>query len=892
MRWLRASAARLMATVARRRKDDELAIELDAHLQAHIDDNIRAGMTPEEARRQALIALGGLPSTIESYRDQQSFAFVETTMQDIRYALRLLWKSPAYTLAAVAALAVGIGANTTVFSVVNGVLLKALPYEDPARLVLLYEQLPNALNRIGFSPPDFEFVRDQARSYSALGAYFTRTLELSGSVTPQRVNSARVSPGVFSALGVEPIHGRLLREDDDRQNARVTVVSYGLWTRAFGRDPSIVGNTITLDGRSYMVVGVMPERFVFPPRGSALNGAPADVFWPMSFLPFERQAFGMMYNFTLLGRLKPGVSVDQARAELSSLVPATLARYPAPIQPFVKRLTMPLAPMQDDTVAGGRRLILVLMGAVGFVLLISCADVASLMLTRSAARQRELAIRRALGATRARIVRQLLTEAVVLAGVGTTAGIALAYGLMRALLILAAGRLPHAESIAFDGRIVAFALALAVVTPIVFGLVPALRAVRSTHDDAIAGGARHLAAGRRKAWVLGSLVIGQVALALMLSVGASLLVRSFVRLLQSDAGFSPERSVRATVVLPIGRYTPPTVAPFYSRALDAVRAVPGVTAAGAGDLPLASREGRAFTADASARPDRARVTSVTWTSGAYFDALGVPLKGGRWFSDADTATSQRVAIVNERLARLTWPDRDPIGRQIKWGIDVPQNQSAWMTVVGVVADVKQNGLDAPAATQVYVPLVQDDTSGGIVRTLNLIVRSSRDPVALAADLRGAVQRLDSSLPVTVQTLAEMVGDSAKPQRFTMTVMTAFASVALLLAALGIYGVLANAVAQQTQEIGVRVALGATAFNVMWMVLRRALTLMAIGVAIGIGGAFGLARTLAGLLFDTAPTDAASFAGAIAALALIALIASLAPAWRATRVDPIVALQSD
>ena len=884
---------RLIGTFLQDRRDRAFSDELDAHLQAHVEDNVRAGMTTEEATRQALIALGGMPPTIEAYRDQTRLPFVETTMQDIRYGLRLLWKSPTYTLAAIAALAVGIGANTAVFSIVNGVLLKSFPYRDAQQLVLIYEQLPNAPAKFGVSPPDYGILAESVRSFSGMAAYLTRNYEVSGSVAPQRVNGARVSPAVFSVLGVSTALGRPFSDDDDRQSAQVAVISDGFWTRAFGRDRSVIGKSMNVDGRPYTVVGVMPEGASFPPRGAQLNGEPADLFVPMSFLPFERQAFGMMYNNTVVARLKPGVTIEQARAELASLVPPLLDRYPPPIRNAVKRLSIPMSPMFDETVGSGRRLILILMGAVGLVLLIGCADVAGLMLTRSAARQRELAIRSALGASARRIVRQLLTESFVLALAGSTIGMGLAYVLMRGLVALAGDKLPRAESISFDYRIVAFALALAIITPLLFGIVPAVRAARGMDTNALKESGRSLTSGRRKNWLLGSLVVTQFALALMLSIGAGLLVRSFGRLLQTDIGFQPEHSVRGTVFLPAGRYAAPTVRPFYQRAIDSLRAIPGVSASGAGDLPLRVRERRGFSADAAAAPslEANKVIATAWVTAGYFDALGIAVRRGRVFTDADTPTTERVAVVNERFARSVWPGQDPIGHQLRWGLNIPENPNPWMTIVGVVADVKQSAIDTDAIGQVYVPVAQDNTGGGL-RGVNLIVRSARNSAALAADMRGAMARLDGSLPVVVEPLEDLVNDSARSQRFSMTVMTAFAGLALLLAALGIYGVLANAVAQQTQEIGVRVAMGATTFDVMWMVLRRALTLMAVGLAIGLVGALAVTQTMAGLLFEIKPTDFVSFGGAIASLALVALVASLLPAWRATSVDPIVALRTE
>ena len=814
---------------------------------------------------------------------------------DLVFALRTLRRHCGFTVAAILTLAVGIGANTAVFTIVNGVLLAPFPYTDSRALVLLFEQLHSAPFKFGFSPPDFEIVRGLVRSYSGFAAYRTMTYELSSVATPERVTGARVSPELFSVLGVGPAIGRPLTADDDRQNAAVAVVSHTLWTQTYGRDPSLVGRTISLDGRPYTVVGIMPEGLVFPPRGADLNGEPADVFVPMSFRPFERQAFGMFYNNTVIARLKPGVSIEQARAEVSSLIPSLVGRYPPPVQRFAN-LSIPVTSIYEETVGGGRRLLVVLMAAVGLVLLIACADVASLILTRSASRQRELAIRSALGASGIRIVRQLLTEAFVLAAAGSAVGLLLAYWLLRGLLALAAEKLPRTESIVFDQRILIFTVVLAIVTPFVFGILPAIRTVRTTNRDALNETTRTLVSRRRSPTLLVSLVVGQFAIALVLSTGAGLLVRSFIRLVQTDPGFRPEQTVRASVTLPSGRYGPPQqVKAFYQRAIDAVRTIPGVASIGAGsDLPLGVRDRRAFSTDPSAQPmpSTSRLIAPTWTVGGYFEALGIPLLRGRFFTDADGPSGQRVVVINDRLARLLWPEADPIGHQIRWGIDVPENRSPWMTIVGIVGNVKQAGLDTPAIAQMYVPLAQDDSGMELLRTVNLVVRSSRDPASLMVDLRGVLQRLDAALPATVQTLEDMIGSSMQPQRFSLTVMVLFAALALTLAAFGVYGVLSNAVAQQTQEIGVRVALGATRSDVMWLVLRRALILMGIGLAAGTAGAIAVARTMAGMLFEVRPTDLPSFVGAAASLAAFALVASLGPAWRATRVDPLVALRTE
>jgi putative ABC transport system permease protein len=821
---------------------------------------------------------------------------------DTRYALRNLRRNPGFTAVAALALAVGIGANAAVFSIVNGVLITALPYKDPAQLVVIFEKIPGApVDKFDFSAPDFEIMREAARSYSGMAAFRNASYELSGVASPERLDAARVSPELFTVLATPPLIGRTLSAEDDRQNAKVVVLTHGLWTRAFGRDPSIVGRTITLDRLPYTVVGVMPASFEFPPRGSANNGKPAALLVPIAFLPVERRSFGAMYNNTVVARLNPGVSVEQARSELASVAKTIATQYPPVLKEMASQLSLPMGPFADDVVGRSRRMLLVLMGVVGFVLLIGCADVANLMLTRSGSRQRELAIRSALGASPARVVRQLMTEGLVLALGGGALGLLLAYWAMRVLLAFAGQTLPRAESIGFDGRVVLFAAALSLITPLLFGVVPALRAAMGSTFNALKDGAHGATAGHGRHRLLGSLVVAQFALALMLSVGAGLLVRSFMRLVSTDPGFRVAHVIQTTTTLPVGRYrTGQQVKAFFQQAIDAVRTIPGVTAAGAGnDLPLNVFERRAFTPDPSAtRGDMlSRVIANTWTVGGYFEALGIPLKSGRFFTDADGRGSERVIIINELLARTLWPGQDAVGRQIKWGNDSSTNP--WMTVVGVVGNVKQATLDVATIAQTYEPLYQvadpavANTVTSVFRVMNLVVRSDRDPEALIGRVRAEIQQLDPALPITrARALADLVDESVKPQRFSMTVVGVFALVALGLAGIGIYGVLANAVSQQTHEIGVRMALGAQASSVIWTVLRRALVLMAAGVTIGLAGAFALTRLMSGLLYEVRPTDAITFASASLLLAVLALAASLVPAWRATRVDPLIALRTE
>jgi putative ABC transport system permease protein len=820
--------------------------------------------------------------------------------QDVLYGLRNLRRSPGFAAVAIAALAVGIGANTAIFSIVNGVLLEPLAYRESDRLVTLFEQIPGAPVRFGFSAPDFTIVRGATRSFDGMAAYRNVSYELSGLAESERVIVSRVTPELFDVLGTIPVLGRPFTTEDDATDARVAILSHALWRRAFQRDQGILGRTIALDRQSYVVIGVMPEWMVFPPRGSVMNGEPADVYVPMAFTPVERAGFGSMYNNSTVARLKPGVTLDQAGADLAAAQRVLAPQYPASLRGLGDQLTFPVVPFGEEVVGRSRRLLVVLMGAVGIVLLICCADVANLMLTRSAGRRRELAVRSALGATQIRVVRQLLTESLVLAMSGAAVGLGLAFAIMQVVLATAGEALPRPDDIQLNGRVVLFALALAVLTPLLFGLMPALRSAVMSTATTLRDGPRSSTPDRRRHRLLAGLVVAQCALALMLSVGAGLLIRSFVRLTQTDTGFRADQVVNALAVLPSGRYgTGAQVKTFYRDAVAAVAALPGVVSAGAAtDRPLNVRERRVFTPDSSAQQTPDRTIANTWTVGRYFEALGIPLRTGRFFTDDDEVPgAERVVIISEMLARKLWPNGDAIGRQLKWG-----NQSSpqpWMTVVGIVGDIKQGALDSEIVVQTYQPLMQavpDRLGLPIIRfysEVNLLVRSERPSAAVIGELSAALRRLDPELAISkVQPVVEIIDDSVKTQRFSTMVLAIFAGVALLLAALGSYGVLSNVVAQQRREIGVRLAFGASSSSVLWLVLRRALTMMAIGTVVGLAGALALTQVMSGLLYEVQARDGVTFAGATVGLALLLLFASLVPAWRATRVDPIVALRMD
>ena len=821
--------------------------------------------------------------------------------QDVRVGSRGLRRSPGFAAVAIAALAVGIGANTAIFSIVNGVLLEPLPYRDPDRLVTVFEKIEGApFDKFGFSPPDFAVVRRVTRSFEGLAAYRSVHYELSGVGRSERVVAARVSPEIFQVLGIRPALGRAFTAKDDASDAKVAVIGDALWRRAFARDPGVIGRVMKLDRQPYVVVGVMPERFVFPQRGTDMNGEPAEIYVPIAYTPVERSAYGGMYNSSTVGRLKEGVTLDQARADLAAAARVLAPQYPADLRGMADALSFPVRPLAEEVVGRSRRLLLVLMGAVGMVLLICCADVANLLLTRSNGRQRELAIRSALGASQVRVVRQLLTESLVLAVSGAAAGLCLAFVIMRAFLSMAGDTLPRPDDIELNHRVAGFAAALALVTPLLFGVMPALRAALASPAATLSDSSRAATAGRGRQRLLGALVVAQCALALVLTVGAGLLLRSFLRLTHTDTGFRAEHVVNATMVLPSGRYaTGLQVKTFYRNAVAAAAAIPGVVASGAAtDPPLHIRERRVLTPDSSARSPAGLELAATWTVGRYFETLGIPLRAGRFFTDHDGQPGrERVVIVSEMLARRLWPDGDALGHQLKWGIAGSDNP--WMTIVGIVGDIKQGALGEEIVSQTYEPLVQavaDDLGSPVIRLfseVNLIVQSERPAAVVGTELSAAMRRLDPELAVSnVQPVLEIVNGSVKPQRVSTTILGIFAAIAVSLAALGIYGVLANVVVQQTREIGVRLALGAAASAVLWLVLRRALSMTAVGLAIGVAGALALARAMAGLLYEVQPHDAVTFIGAAGGMAVLVVLASLVPAWRATRVDPIVALRME
>jgi predicted permease len=826
-------------------------------------------------------------------------SLMQSILDDLRYSLRLIARAPLFSVLVIATLALAIGANTAIFSVVNGVLLRALPFESPERLVVLYKDGP-AGRTFGFSAPDFVAFRERARSYQGIAAYGIVEFELSGVATPERIKVARISASLLDVLGVTPALGRAFTSEEDTGRQPVAILSEALWRRSFAAAPSVIGQPLILDRRAYTIVGVMPAHASFPYRGPRLNNEPAAVFVPISFSDLELRAFGSMYNKTVVARLKTGVTMEQARAEaaeISRQIGAEL--YPADLRELGTNLKTSITPMQDEIVGNVRRLLYVLLSAVGVVLLIACADIACLMLTRVAGRERELAIRTALGAGRGRVMRLMLMETGVLAAVGTALGAALAWWGQRVLLAAAPVEIPRAQEIAFDVRVLAFTVAVSIAAALITGLLPAWEASRRDSNAALKEGGRTGAGGARQQRIFAGLVTLQFAGAVVLLAAGGLLMRSFIRLMTVDPGFKSDHVVSAATSLPFRSYrTGGDMRLFYSRLLESARTLPGVTAVGAAtDLPLTVRDRRVFTVENPQAATASGVAANDYVMGQYFEALGVRIVSGRALSDADTLVSEPVVVVNETLARRYWPGEDPIGQRLAWGM--PANHGPWMRIVGVIGDIKQAGLAAPTEPQTWQPWTQvsDQLLGsnvpGIFRSMRLMVRSQVPPASLVSAIRDQVRALDPALPVSdVQTLDDVVAASAAPQRFNAALLGGFAGIALLLAAVGIGGVLAITVSRRTQEFGVRLALGADAAAVVRMVIRQGMTLVAAGLAIGLPIAFAATRLLTSLLFETTAHDVVTFAGATVVLCVVACAACMAPAVRASRVDPMRALRID
>jgi putative ABC transport system permease protein len=812
---------------------------------------------------------------------------MNTFWQDIRYAIRGLVRNPGFTLVTVVTLALGIGANSAIFSVVNTVLLKPLPYRDPTGLVKVWTRftgigLPNDQN--WFSAPEFRDLSEQNRSFSAVSVLSPATfnLGLSGG-NPQSVTGAAASPALFTILGINPRLGRtFLPEEAQQGRDRVVILSYGLWQRAFGADPQIVGKEVIVDGRSCQIVGVMPKGFDYPSPSELWM---PQVFVPADFVPDNRGNHG----YEVLARLKPGVSLAQARQDMAALAKSIIEQNRQyPYQRFGFALI--LHPLLEETVGDVKTSLWILMGAVGFVLLLVCANVAGLLLVRSTARQKEIAIRVALGAGTKRIIRQLLSESLLLSLFGGLVGLLLTPILLQLIVSLSATALPRVVSTQIDSGALLFTFLVAVGTGILFGLAPALEASRGVHHETLKEGGRSASEGRTSQRLRQLFVVAEAALAVLLLAGSGLLLRSFAKILAVDPGFRPEGVLTMQVSLPGATYAKPEQQrAFFEGLVSRVQQLPSVEAAGAiSGLPLSGpgSSGTTTVDSPAVAPDKASPeTDYRAVTPGYFQAMGISLISGRYFDERDADTAPPVGIIDETMASSYWPNEVPIGKRIKLG--GMQSKQPWMTIVGVVRHVHYRTLEARSRVQLYWPLAQRPTG-----FMSLAIRTSAaDPMSLAPSVERLVLGIDPEQPVDhVLTMEEVMADSLARRRLTLTLLGIFAGGAMLLAALGIYGVTAYMVTQRQQEIGLRMALGASRAAVLGLVVRQGMSLLGAGLAAGLVLSLALMWVLSSLLFAVRPYDPVSLAAAAAALALVALLACSIPAWRAARVDPLVALR--
>ena len=810
---------------------------------------------------------------------------MDTIAQDLKYGARGLLQRPAFSIVVIMTLALGIGANTAIFSVVDAVLVKPQPYPQPERLVVLWESNERlSLPFMNVAPPNFADWRARSRAFESMGVWREQSYTLLGRGTAEQVHGAAMSHDLFGVLGARPAMGRLLTAGEDRPGAaKVALISHGMWQRWFGGRPDVVGQSLQMDGETREVVGVMPAGFSFPPP-IAFEGVPApkinEIWTPLALdLPAGQRG---AHFLLALGRLAPGVDIVQAEGELTEIAGKLAAEYPSSNEGWSARVV----PFDRQVTGDQRPALVVLAIAVGLVLLLACANVASLLLARGVGRRRELAIRMALGATRVRVVRQLLTESVLLSALGAAAGLLLASWIVRTVRALGGPMLPRLDEVALDGRALVFTAAACVAAAFLFGMAPALQVSRARANDWL----KQRGGSHRSTRVQAGLVIVELALSVVLLAGAALLGESFLRLVRTDPGFDPQRTLTAHLTLPRARY-PDSAArsAFVDRTLDRVRSMPGVSAAGVVDaLALADdRQGTGFSIEGAAPSDAVDSASVNFSlvSPGYFEAMGIPILSGRTFDRTDRRDSAATIVINQSMARRYFGDGDPIGRRIVMGF----NTQAPRVIVGVVGDERHVSLDREAPPGVYVSYLQL----GAAARLTFVVRAAGDPSGVTSHLRQAVRDIDPQLALyDVRTLEQIVSDSLSRPRFSALLLVVFASAALLLAAVGVYGVISQLVSQRTQEFGVRMALGAAPFDVAQLVVGFGIKLAFAGALFGVPAAFAFSRVLAGLLYGVSPSNPLTYIGVGLLLGVIAILAAAVPARRATRVDPLVALRAE
>ena len=867
--------------------------DLDEHVRSYADllaaEKMKAGLSPAEARHAALVELGGIERVKDEVRDVRSGALLDTTARDLRYAARTLIRRPGFTIVAVTALALGTGATTAIFSVVNGVLLRPLPYADPDRLVVLLHDARNPV-----SPANYLDWKRQSTVFSSMGAAEVWVGNVSGDV-PERAQGLRVTSDVLAMTGVRPVLGRVFRPDDDAPTGEPPLVlSWGYWQRRFAGRRDVLDQRILVDGTSYVVVGVMPQGFDFP------------MFWATGVqmwapLPLgERATLRSSSSLRVFARLRPGVTVESSRAQMTTIAASLEQAFPG------SNRDVTVTPLAEKVVGDVRTALLVLLGAVGFVLLIACANVAHMLLARATARQREMTVRLALGASRARLLRQMLTESVVLALAGGVVGVALARVGLTVLIALAGKSIPRAEGIALDPRVLAFSALVSLLTGVAFGLLPAVRVSRSEMADVLREGARGSTEGGQRSRLRWVLVGSEIALSIILLTGAGLAIRSFVALRAIDPGFDARGvltaviSLKGTAEQPPGRRTA-----FYQSALERVRRLPGVESASLiNHVPIAGDIwGFPFRVEGQPkpRPEDTPFAVYRVVFPEYFKAMRLPILQGRDVTESDRLGSTRVVVVNDVFAKRYWPNESAVGKRIT--LDPAEDDPVWVTVVGVVKNAVRSDWAAPPQEEMFVSYLQArqylESDGGHVAYMSLVARASCTPgtrctpASLAPSVREVIASLDPAVPVTeIQTMDDVIAGATAGPRFTLVLLATFAAVALVLAAVGIYGVISYAVSRRTHEIGVRMALGASPATVVRLIIGQGMRVVGAGVITGLAGALLATRLMTSVVYGVRVTDPLTYVGVAALLTGVAMLASYIPARRATRIDPLIAMRSD
>jgi predicted permease len=881
---------RLQAIFFRSRMEDELQDELRFHLEREIDENITRGMTPEEARFAALRSFGGVQQVKEESRDERGVRFAEELWQDLRYGARILWTNPGFTLTAVLTLALGVSANTVIFSVINAALLRPLPYLDSDRLMVVRETKLPETEDFQVSPAAFLAWQKQNTVFAPLEAVTVRFFNLTDEINPERVSGMPSTPGFLPMLGLRPMIGRYFTpEEAEPGRDRVVILGHGLWQRRFGGDPNVLGRTIKLDDQPYTIIGALPPN-------TGLRMEEHELWTPLAITAEQSQHYDTRYLFPC-GRLKPGVTLAQARLEMSLLAGNLAKQHPDSNAGWNVRVLSLLDYAAEHT----RSMSALMLSAVAFVLLIACANVANLLMTRAAARQKEIAIRAALGAGRRRIIRQLLTESLLLTAAGGIVGAALANWGVKALWATSLLEAYHLRVIDLspDGRMLAFNLAVVLLTGCIVGIVPALQASRPNMNEILKDAGRGSTNGRRQQLMRNALVVVEVAMSVVLLIGAGLMIRSFIRLQQVDPGFSPNNVRTIAFSLPREKYREKDQqAAFYTRLIERVAALPGVQVAGAAcAVPFSDGQwidfeeafkllSRGFRIEGrgSYDPGQAPYAAYSSVSPDYFKAIGIPLLRGRRFTAGDVNGAPLVAIINNKMAKKFFPNEDPIGKRILF----TNGDQVSREIVGVVGDVKSNGVDREAPAQIYEPYTQQPFP-----FMTLVLRADGNPAGLNETLRAEILKLDRERPVvTIEMLDRSVWKSTRWQRSLGLLLGIFSAVAVGLAAVGLYGVMSYVVTHRTREIGLRMALGAQPSDALMLIMRHGAGLTFCGAAVGLLGAWAMMRLLASELHGVSATDPLTFLGVAMLMAGVALLACWIPARRATKVDPMIALRAE